>query len=79
MIYDHECEKCGKTHEVWCKVDKRDESDICQCGGKTHRIVTTNGTGFALKGDNWASGEAKRRWGDSTNYQDIRRFYDDRQ
>lgn len=67
-IYKHVCDKCGKEHEVWTTIAKRDEYTLCECGGHTYLEVATNQTGFALKGDNWAKGEARRRWGDDTSY-----------
>lgn len=67
-IYKHVCDKCDKESEVWTTIAKRDEPTLCECGGHTHLEVDVNDSNFHLKGDNWDKGEARRRWGDSTNY-----------
>jgi|APSaa5957512535_1039671.scaffolds.fasta_scaffold03125_9 putative FmdB family regulatory protein len=69
MIYDFKCEVCEHVYEVWSAMNKRDEPDICpKCQHKSHRIITSNETGFILKGNKWANGEARRRYGDNTTY-----------
>lgn len=68
-IYDFKCSTCNHTHEVVCKIDERNDTKVCpKCGEDSRMVITSNDTGFILKGDNWDKGEAKRRWGDDTTY-----------
>jgi putative FmdB family regulatory protein len=69
-IYLYKCKDCGHEFEEMRIIAERNEETECpECQSKTpERVVAGNQTMFALKGDRWSNGEARRRWGDNTNY-----------
>ncbi|MGE5300413.1 MAG: FmdB family zinc ribbon protein [Acidobacteriota bacterium] len=50
-IYEYECEKCGKHHEIMQKITASPLTDCPECGGKLKRMISN--TSFVLKGTGW--------------------------
>ncbi len=50
--YEYECEKCGKTFEVFQSITAEPLTKCADqtCGGKVHRLVS-GGAGFLFKGN----------------------------
>ncbi len=49
-IYEYECHKCGRIHEVFQKYG--DEAlTTCECGGALKKLMSLNS--FHLKGSGW--------------------------
>jgi len=65
-IYLYKCKDCGHEFEEMRTIEERNEECECtECGSRTpERVVASNQTMFALKGNGWYNHEAKRRWGD---------------
>ena len=50
-IYEYQCAKCKKVHEIWQKITEKPETKCPSCGGKIERMISASG--FALKGSGW--------------------------
>jgi putative FmdB family regulatory protein len=50
-IYEYECTKCGKHHEIMQKITAKPLSECTECGGKVKKMIST--TSFVLKGTGW--------------------------
>jgi putative FmdB family regulatory protein len=52
-IYEYQCAKCGKVHEIWQKIteDPVKKCPDAKCKGKVERIISA--VGFELKGGGW--------------------------
>lgn len=50
-IYEYECEKCGKHHEIMQKITSSPLTDCPECGGKMKKMISN--TSFVLKGTGW--------------------------
>jgi putative FmdB family regulatory protein len=59
-IYEYECLKCGKIHEVTQKIsdDPLKKCPTPKCGGKVNKLISR--TSFALKGSGWYTSDYKR-------------------
>lgn len=50
-IYEYECTKCGKHHEIMQKITAKPLSECSECGGKMKKMISN--TSFVLKGTGW--------------------------
>ena len=50
-IYEYECQKCKKVHEIWQKITEDPVKKCPTCKGKVERIISA--VGFELKGGGW--------------------------
>ena len=50
-IYEYECQKCKKIHEIWQKMSDPSITKCPDCKGKVERLISASG--FALKGSGW--------------------------
>jgi len=50
-IYEYQCSKCGKIHEIWQKISEAPLAKCPDCKGKMERLISA--TAFALKGSGW--------------------------
>ncbi len=50
-IYEYECTKCGKHHEVMQKITDKPLTACAECGGKMKKMISS--TSFVLKGTGW--------------------------
>jgi putative FmdB family regulatory protein len=50
-IYEYECKKCGKIHEVFQKFSDRPLTQCKKCSGKLHKLISHSS--FHLKGTGW--------------------------
>jgi putative FmdB family regulatory protein len=62
-IYEYECQKCKKQHEIMQKITETPCSKCPSCGGKLKKLISN--TSFVLKGTGWyatdyASNKKKR-------------------
>ena len=39
-IYSYRCGECSKLTDAYRSVDDRDNSPVCECGGKTRKIIS---------------------------------------
>lgn len=58
-IYEYQCAKCKKTHEIWQKINDPPETKCPACGGKIARLISASG--FALKGSGWYKTDYERK------------------
>lgn len=58
-IYEYQCAKCKKTHEIWQKMSDKPETKCPSCGGKIERLISASG--FALKGSGWYKTDYERK------------------
>ncbi len=63
-IYEYECQKCKKHHEVMQKITDKPLSKCPDCAGKLKKMISN--TSFVLKGTGWyatdyASDKKKRK------------------
>ena len=58
-IYEYQCAKCKKTHEIWQKMSDKPETKCPDCGGKIERLISASG--FALKGSGWYKTDYERK------------------
>jgi len=63
-IYEYECQKCNKHHEIMQKITDKPLSKCPDCGGKLKKMISN--TSFVLKGTGWyatdyASDKKKRK------------------
>lgn len=62
-IYEYECVKCNKNHEVMQKFSDAPLTTCSECGGEMKKLISN--TSFVLKGTGWyvtdyASSERKK-------------------
>ena len=50
-IYEYECRKCKKHHEIMQKITEQPASKCPDCGGSLRKKIST--TSFVLKGTGW--------------------------
>ena len=50
-IYEYNCSKCGKRHEVMQKITDQSLTVCPDCGGELRKIISN--TSFVLKGTGW--------------------------
>lgn len=50
-IYEYQCNKCRKVHEIWQKITEDPVKKCPSCGGKVERLISA--VGFELKGGGW--------------------------
>ncbi len=50
-IYEYECTKCGKHHEIMQKITAKPLTECIECGGKMKKMISN--TSFVLKGTGW--------------------------
>lgn len=50
-IYEYECNKCGKIHEVFQKFSDKPLTRCKACSGKLHKLISHSS--FHLKGTGW--------------------------
>ena len=50
-IYEYECTKCEKRHEMMQKIMDKPLTDCPDCGGKLRKMISN--TTFVLKGTGW--------------------------
>ncbi len=50
-IYEYNCKKCGKHHEIMQKITESPLTACPECGGKMKKIISN--TSFVLKGTGW--------------------------
>ena len=58
-IYEYQCAKCKKVHEIWHKMSDPPETKCPSCGGKVERLISQSG--FALKGSGWYKTDYERK------------------
>lgn len=57
-IYEYQCEKCSKVHEIWQKISDEPATECPECKGSMKKILSLNS--FALKGTGWYTTDYKR-------------------
>jgi putative FmdB family regulatory protein len=50
-VYEYECLKCKKRHEIMQRITENPLIDCPDCGGKMKKIISS--TSFVLKGTGW--------------------------
>jgi putative FmdB family regulatory protein len=50
-IYEYECTKCKKQHEVMQKITEKPLKKCPECGGSLRKLMSS--TSFVLKGTGW--------------------------
>lgn len=50
-IYEYECQKCKKLHEVMQKITEKPLSKCPDCGGRMKKMISNSS--FVLKGTGW--------------------------
>jgi putative FmdB family regulatory protein len=50
-VYEYECLKCKKRHEIMQKITEHPLTDCPDCGGKMKKMISA--TTFVLKGTGW--------------------------
>ena len=50
-IYEYQCNKCSKIHEIWQKINDTPPDKCTECGGSLHKLVSLSS--FQLKGEGW--------------------------
>ncbi|MEW5744091.1 MAG: FmdB family zinc ribbon protein [Nitrospirota bacterium] len=50
-IYEYECLKCGKSHEIIQKFSDSPLAACPECGGEVKKLISN--TSFVLKGSGW--------------------------
>ena len=58
-IYEYQCAKCRKVHEIWQKITEPNATKCPACGGKIERLISASG--FALKGTGWYKTDYERK------------------
>lgn len=58
-IYEYQCSKCGKVHEIWQKISEDPLTKCPECKGKMERLISA--TAFALKGSGWYKTDYERK------------------
>jgi len=50
-VYEYECLKCKKRHEIMQRITENPLTDCPECAGKMKKIISS--TTFVLKGTGW--------------------------
>ena len=50
-IYEYQCKKCRKIHEIWQKMSDKPADKCPECSGPLHKLVSLSS--FQLKGGGW--------------------------
>jgi len=50
-VYEYECKKCGKVHEVWQSLKDAPLAECPECKGEVAKIISQST--FQLKGGGW--------------------------
>lgn len=58
-IYEYECAKCKKVHEVWQSITENSGAKCPDCKAKMQRLISASG--FALKGSGWYKTDYERK------------------
>lgn len=58
-IYEYQCAKCKKTHEIWKKITDPVEEKCPDCKKRMERLISASG--FALKGTGWYKTDYERK------------------
>lgn len=58
-IYEYECAKCKKVHEIWQKITEEPVAQCPDCKKKMQRLISASG--FALKGTGWYKTDYERK------------------
>src|SRR5690348_11259047 len=58
-IYEYQCSKCGRVHEIWQKISEKPLTKCPDCKGKIERLISA--TAFALKGSGWYKTDYERK------------------
>lgn len=58
-LYEYECPKCEKVHEVIQKFSDAPLTQCPVCNGPVQKLMSTNS--FALKGTGWYTTDYKRK------------------
>ena len=58
-IYEYQCAKCKKTHEIWKKITDPTEEKCPACKKGMERLISASG--FALKGTGWYKTDYERK------------------
>ena len=66
-IYEYQCKKCSKTFDRLLLISQFDEPQICDCGGKTTKLISlcsfVNETSENRPLDCIIGKDAEKRWG----------------
>ncbi len=57
-LYEYECEKCCKVHEIIQKFSDAPLSECPECQGPMSKVISRSS--FALKGTGWYTTDYKR-------------------
>lgn len=49
--YDYQCDRCGRTYEVWQRISEPPLGSCQHCGGPVRRLLAP--AAFILKGSGW--------------------------
>ena len=60
-IYEYQCQKCKKVHEIWQKISEAPLKTCPDCKGKMDRLISASG--FQLKGSGWYVSDYQRKGG----------------
>lgn len=57
-IYEYQCKKCEKVHEIMQKISDQPITECPECGQPVEKIMSLSS--FALKGTGWYTTDYKR-------------------
>jgi putative FmdB family regulatory protein len=60
-LYEYQCSKCEKVHEVVQKFSDAPLDKCPECGGTVSKLISMNS--FALKGNGWYTTDYKKSSG----------------
>lgn len=63
-LYEYECPKCTKVHEVMQKFSDAPLTECPECQGPVQKLMSS--TSFALKGSGWYTTDYKRKGASSS-------------
>ncbi len=58
-LYEYQCSKCEKVHEVMQKFSDPPMAECPECGASVRKLMSA--TSFALKGTGWYTTDYKRK------------------
>ncbi|HHW20946.1 FmdB family zinc ribbon protein [Thermodesulfovibrio thiophilus] len=64
-IYEYECLKCHKIHEIIQKISDKPLNNCPECGGKLRKLISQSS--FILKGSGWYVTDYARKNNNSGN------------
>jgi putative FmdB family regulatory protein len=64
-LYEYQCEKCAKVHEVMQKFSDAPLDACPECGAPVKKLMSMNS--FALKGSGWYTTDYKKKASDSSS------------